>query len=77
MIHNRGSSRDMDTSVVIRNVGSTQDDDNVGDVSMADVSMMSLNDSSMMMAVPNANATNTSMAGISDNSGGAMKRVTS
>ena len=41
---------------------------------MADVSMMSLNDSSMMMAVPNAN---TSMAGISDNSGGAMKRVTS
>ena len=54
----------------------SDNDDNLADVSMADVSMTDavnvLNDSSSQV-----NATNTSMAGLSDGSNGQMQRVTS
>ena len=70
-------SYDMNSSIIINRVSSnSEQDDNLADVSMADVSMTDavnvLNDSSNQI-----NATNTSMAGLSDSSAGQMQRVTS
>ena len=60
--------------VIKRISGISEDDTSMADVSMADVSVDNgLNDSSMVMAMGPAN---TSMAGLSDMSGGEVQKVT-
>ena len=53
IMHVRRESQgtNLDNSIVINRVSNNDGDDSLNDVSMADVSMMSLNDTSQMMAV--------------------------